>query len=334
MSSFSDHPRKRVIREQWCKPLLQYIHDTLGFGLVYLGLPGEKLLDIRCWLEYLNQVIAFDCGDYINEPPDPLVVEKTLKAIRDELNTLERKKDIETFSLYNGFIEKVVLRGIDEDGQKYAQKETVTVYNLDFCNSLTHPIEVTDTSGKTRKYFKREVIEKLIDTQGRLAEKTGNARFVMFLTVNSLFFESEAKWILKGKRFVSGKEKGRYKKYIDTLKGLNDDEKKIRLLKSYTFGILRQCFANAGIVSDILPSIYYQGSGSSKLVCFTVVGTFQKRGKLCLPHQDYLEMLSKKFLKANNSKMFEYKLKDFDETTVSADPIACFAETETYKSLW
>ena len=138
-----NHPSKQVIRTSWCKPLLGFIHDQLGHKLTYLGLPAEEAHDVFSWIDYIDYVIAFQCRNY----PHPSSVEQprgVIIKLEKKLLELERQGKLNSFSLYDGYIEEVLIKGKDIDGQQYIQDRTVMVYNLDFCNSISVPIYYFD----------------------------------------------------------------------------------------------------------------------------------------------------------------------------------------------
>ena len=109
MGEFKDHSAKQVIREQWCMPLLKFIHDSLGCKLIYLGLPGPEAIDLLSWIDYIEQVIAFQCRDY----PKPSSVSQSKARVQElegKLRELERQGKIKTFAVYDGYIEEVIFK--------------------------------------------------------------------------------------------------------------------------------------------------------------------------------------------------------------------------------
>ena len=171
MGDFKDHPIKKVIREQWCKPLIKHISEKLGYKLTYLGLPGIEAIDVLTWIEYLNKVIAFDIGDY-SETYDSSKAKQNILVLNNKLSDLERKGLLENYSLYHGYIEEIVLKGMDRNRVSFNQSDIVTIYNLDFCNSLTVPLKLTDPyTGEVSEYYKTEVLRRLVELQRELSKK-------------------------------------------------------------------------------------------------------------------------------------------------------------------
>lgn len=329
MNNFKDHPTKKIIREKWCKPLLAYLNSSLGYKLNYMGLPGIDALDIICWIDYLNNIIAFDCGDY-SQSPNPEVVRKNLDKLNNILSKLERQGSIKNYSLYNGFVEKVVLKQFDEGGVKFDQNEIVNIYNLDFCNSLTVPLVITNPQGGISKHYKTEVIRKLLEIQRDLGYKNeGNKkRFVMFLTVNSKFWDEEAK------KLVKRLDSETFKNYMRSVSKLKGFHKNIRLLKLYAFYVLKDHFCNCQFIPDFLPPIYYK-SGSNTLICFTLFGVYYKHPSASAPfNQEMKNLLMNKFLFADEQKIFAINYHSFKEQDIDCDPVKLFTQTATYKRFW
>jgi hypothetical protein len=87
----------------------------------------------------------------------------------------------------------VVLRGRDINGSYFGQNDVVTIYNLDFCNSITVPLEVKDDEGNIQKCYKSDAIKRLLEIQRNISSQTRCKKFIMFLTVHSLFWKEGAK---------------------------------------------------------------------------------------------------------------------------------------------
>ncbi|MFH1607215.1 MAG: hypothetical protein ABIC91_07735 [Nanoarchaeota archaeon] len=328
MGDFYDHPTKTIIREQWCKPLLKHIHENLGHKLVYLGLPGINSLDIHSWIDYLEKVVAFDCGDY-NDPPDVEKAKKNIEILNENLRQLERKGQLKNFSLYQGFIEKVVLKGLDEKGNKFAQNDFVTVYHLDFCNSLTVPLVIVDPKGNSSKHYKTEVISKLLEYERDFALENENKKFVMFLTINSLFWETEAE------KLLGQIDSDTYKDYMASISKLDKKEKELRLLKLYAFYVLRNHFCDRHFIPDFLTPVYYKGIGDNWLICFTIIGTYHKNPSGSAPYyQDIKKLLKTSFLFADKKQIKLLKNKNLTEIDSELNPLLLFTKTTTYQTHW
>ena len=151
MSKFNSD-NKKLIRTNWAKPIVSYIKDTLNKKLFYLGLPDCEAHDIVEWIEYIDTVYAFQCRDY----PSPSAPEQSrvkVLALENTLRTFERKRQLSTFDVFDGYIEEVILRGFDNSPtiKEFTQHDTITLYNLDFCGQVTSPIEYKDRNGNPQK---------------------------------------------------------------------------------------------------------------------------------------------------------------------------------------
>lgn len=327
MSVFKDHPVKVVIREKWCKPLIKHLYENLGYKLSYLGLPGLEAIDILTWIDYLNNIIAFDIGDYSKEYNDE-VAKKNISKLYGLLSELETRGLIDNFSLYHGYIEEVVLKGIDRNRSKFSQYENITIYNLDFCNLLTVPLNLTDPlTGESYKYYKTEVIRKLLEIQRELSMKGKSTKFIFYLTIHSMFWENEAERVFDGNEL--------YPKYYQSLDKCDPHHRNIRLLRFYIFDIIKTHFSSNQFIPEFLPTLYYQGTGENMLLCFTVVGTFFKSPSCIAPFYQNIEFLiNEKFLQPNEKDIYYFIQDSVNETNCILDPVDAIKELRSYKEKW
>jgi hypothetical protein len=330
MGEFRDTASKMVIRKKWCKPLLQFINEKLKYKLIYLGLPGPQALDLLEWIEYIDQVIAFQCRDY----PNPSSIEQDRQRVlelEEKLRTFEREGKLTTYSLYDGYIEEVLLRGRDTNGDKFSQNDVVTVYNLDFCNGITVPLEVKDDEGNIQKYYKSEAIRRLLEAQRDITTKVRAKKFVMFLTIHSLFWREEAE------DFMDKTESGPIKKFVSEVVSLPGSSKWIRLLKGYVFDTVKSYFCNYDFTPEFLPPIYYKGAGKGKknwLVLFTIIGAENKkiRGAPCFQKAE--EFFKLNFLTVENENLCHWRYKTSNEVNGHLDSVAAFSNADCFKRLW
>jgi hypothetical protein len=329
MGEFHDHPRKKIIREYWCKPLLEYINKSLGYKLIYLGLPGLEALDVLAWIDYLEKVIAFECGDY-SKSKDKHLIKKNLDLLNDILSSFERQGLLKTYSLYNGYIEKVVLRGRDENGDEFRLEDLVTVYNLDFCNPLTVPMEIADDAGNIKKCYKTEVICKLLEKQRDIAKgKNNKNKFIMFLTVHSKFWENEAEKIIPDNEYSS------LNIYKKQLSGLSNEDRILRLLRLYVVKVIKDHFLTREFIPDFLPPIYYEGFGQHRLLCFTIIGTHQgSSSSFATCFQNIDNFLKSSFLTVTEDKIDNFNCKNISEIENLTDPVELIKNLETIKQIW
>lgn len=327
MAEFIDHAIKVIIREQWCKPIIKHLHDNLGCQLVYFGLPGINGYDLICWLEYIDYVVAIDCGDYNSRKWDYEKAKDKIKELNALLSGFERREEISGYSLYLGFLEEVVFKKRDKDGQEFTFNNSVHVFNLDFCNALTTPFPVVFDGGNVKTYYKTQVIKRLLDLQNDI-DKTGTSKFLMFVTLHSLFYEDEAV-----EYFNNGEDEA-YIQYRETLKDLSKEDMIVRLLRYYFFDIVKTQFTSTEFIPEFFPAIIYNGLGNHKLICFTIAGTMSKRRSGVAPfHQKMEEMVNSKFLNATEQGIIVLD-NELDKFEIKNDPISLFENFQSYRELW
>jgi len=315
MGAFIDHPNKKIIREYWCKPIIKHIHGKLGYGLVYLGLPGLEAIDLLTWIDYIKYVVAIDCGDYTPERYDISIARQNIKKLNEILNNLDRKGAISGYSLYLGFIEEVVLKGIDKNGEKFTQKDTVNIYNLDFCNSLTVPLKIVDLEGGISKYYKNEVIRRLLEYERDLEKPDSNKRFIMFITIHSKFWEEEAE------KYFKSKDDTDFNNFKEFIKNLREPDRIVRLLRYYFLDILKLHFTASSFIPYFFPTILYSGVGNNQLMCFTIAGKYIKQASAIAPFKQNIDVLNRqKFLMPKNKKI-DFLISSLIESNPVNDPI-------------
>jgi len=329
MPGYMGHASKRAIREHWCKPLLGFLHKSLNCKLTYLGLPSPEAHDILCWIEYLDKVVAFQCRDY----PNPSSVRQSrgrVDKLEKKLLELERSGRLSSFALYDGYIEEVLIRGTDTVGEIFSQEDFVTVYNLDFCNSIAVPLEYIDEDGSIQKAFKSHAIRDLLNRQ-RHAAPTSSGKFVMFLTIHSNFLATEETRFL---REEASQDVSRYLRKVT--RDLRGPERSLRTLRTYIYQFVRNYFSTFEFTPELLPTIYYTGAGANLLVHFTIIGALNANpsGRApCL--QPTQAVLNQKFLWINRNNTVCLKTtKGMNESNVNQNAIDAFTASEVYQKYW
>lgn len=326
LGTFSDHPRKQLFRTAWGKPLLEWLNDFLKKKLIYMGLPGFQALDIIEWIDHLEKIIAFEAKE---EDAN------TFESIFKLLNRFEEQRKIRSFEFYEGFMEKTVMQGVDDKGQIFSQSDFVTVYNLDFCNALTSPCKVSNLKGEVMKFYKLETISRLLELQSMIQGELSN-RFVMFLTVNSIFWDDEYRAI--NVEYL--------KEYSKRLTKLDNKQKTARQLKAFVFYHLNDAARKTGFNLEFLPPIYYKGRGGMKnekgkmkehwLTTFTLLGTNLRD----LPKgikgykQSEEDFLHSKFIFANDNTFSCFTEKNISERDINLNPVELVKESQTCQILW
>lgn len=327
-SAFNEHARKSMIRKSWCKPQLHELHTTLKSKLVYLGLPDVKGLDILEWIEYLDKVIAFQCSEYKNK-------KIKVKDLDDLLLRLEREKKINSGFVYQGYMEDIVMGGASERGDTYTQNDYLRIYNLDFCNNLQTPRVTRDRDGKPIKYYKVDIIKRLLEHQLKVSNDEKNRNFIMYLTVSSDTFKiSESE--------IDNKIINAYLKKIGKL--TKPAVKAARQMKAYCYFILSKIFREEGFHSEFLPTVYYMGSeypnkekggklDNHRMMTFTVLGTRRKDNEEFL-EQNIEKVLSEKFIWVTNSAISPYKDIHIEETDCEHNSQKVIQASDIFKKYW
>lgn len=328
MGEFKDHPSKQVIRMAWCKPLIQFVHETLGYKLIYLGLPGPQALDLLEWIDCIEQVIAFQCRDY----PNPSSIDQPhdkIEELETKLREFERKGKLATFALYDGYIEEVVLRGRDTNGNHFGQTDVVTIYNLDFCNGITMPLKIPDDLGNVYSYYKSDAIKRLLEIQRDVTSQVRSKKFIMFLTIHSSFWDQEAR------NFISQTDSQPLRLYFQQIKSLDRHEKNIRLLKSYIYNTIIIYFRYCDFTPEFLPAVYYKGSGKNNwLLHFTIIGALNKGISVAPCYQRTEDFLNQKLLTVKDENIVLRTDRSISESDCSPNSVDTFSKSECYNKLW
>ena len=281
---------KQIIRREWVKPILSYLHDTLGKKLIYLGLPDVEAHDVTEWLEFLDRVYAFQCREY-PKPSDGSQSREKVLALENTLRTFERKQQLSTYDVYDGYIEEVVLRGFDNtpDVKEFLLEDVVAVYNLDFCGQVTSPIEYTDKKGNKQQAYKFDAIKRLMSVQADLPFPS--KKFVLFLTLHCSYDGKEFE------AFQYNPPNQNVKDYMQPTLSLTKGNKAPYWVKAFVHHNLTQFFTINNFIPEFLPVIYYKGDNNHPLLFFTVIGT-QVSGSsgVATPFQRISDILYGKFV--------------------------------------
>lgn len=319
-------PAKRLIRSEWNKPLLKFLSKSLNTKLVYLGLPSPNAEDVSEWIEYLDIVIAFQCRDYPN-PSETNQSREAIQKLEAKLREFETQQKIKTFYVYDGYIEEVILKGRDNSNLEFVQNEVVTIYNLDFCNQITSPLQFVDKNGYPAQAFKFDAVRELLRFQSLLSDIT--TKFIMLLTINCGYDGAELN------DFIINCENTEISEYCKNVRSLPGVKKKSRVLRSYIFYTLRHFCSNYNFVPEFQPVILYEGSGKKYMLHFTIVGTSKLPNPGMAPfYQKTKNFLSQKFLTISNNQISLMKTQDIEEFDVDLDPVKVFTSSTAFSKLW
>jgi hypothetical protein len=335
-TGYRDHPVKEIIRQRWCKPLLAEVVASFGKKLVYLGLPGIEALDVKAWINFIDKVIAFQCYDYSKRKSKRRDDVEKLNAL---LNDLDRQEIISDYSLYEGFMEEVVLRGIDGKTTPFVLGNIITLYNLDFCSTLTSPMNLPDDKGEYHSYFKLQMINKLLEIQRDFESTSVTKRFIMFITVHSDIVKDDMDKHLQREEFDSVRHQ------IDHIRAtLTGKEQEIRILRLYAYHFLKTHFCSRYFSPEFLPTIFYKGEGfytkdgvdyDNWMLTFTVLGSYEQdpSGSANF-YQSMDTCLRSKFLLADETGITLLSDDAIMEEDVFFDPAESFKNSYTVNNLW
>lgn len=322
---------KKIIRSNWAKPLLSFLRNTLNKKLIYLGLPDTEALDVIEWLEHIDIVYAFQCREY-PKPSSPEQSRINVLALEDTLRQLERRRQLATFDVYDGYIEEVMVRGYDNSApvKEYYQQDSITVYNLDFCGQVTSPIEYKDKNGKFKKAYKFNAIERLLNFQKNI--ESSNKKFIMFLTLHCSYDG------LEFSNFLRDPQNSDIDNYFQQLSGWSKGKKAPYLVKAFVYDQITRFFTHNHFLPEFLPTIHYKGDNGHPLLFFTIVGTeAEATSGLPVPLVKMKESLNIPLLSINDESFLinsELKLSSEKDIKGQVDSVNVLRQSKTIKNFW
>lgn len=327
MGTFISSKNKDFIRSNWGKPLLNFICNKLNCKLIYMGLPSPYAKDIKEWIDYLSKVIAFQCRDYPKQS-HPAQSKNAIYKLEEMLLNFERKEKIESFAVYDGYIEEVILNGRDNSHNKFTQDETVMVYNLDFCNQITSPLSYMDKNGKYQKAYKFQVIEKILQLQNSIEDL--NQKFIMFLTIYAGFNDKHIS------EFIKNANNETIEQLISNYSNISGIDKKVRILRIYIIETLRKYFQNYEYIPSFFSTIQYKGTTGANLLHFTIIGTKTNPTEdgTAPWYQDLRTLCKQKFITTKNKKFIRITNNNLDERNCTLNPIRSFFDKKEFKDHW
>ncbi len=323
---------KQIIRKNWAKPLIEYLSIVYEKKLIYLGLPDVQALDINEWIDFIDIVYAFQCRDYPN-PSLPDQPRDNVLELENTLRSLERKRLISNFDVFDGYIEEVLVRGYDNTPtvKEYCQDETITIYNLDFCGQVTSPIEYVDKDGNWKKAYKFNAVDRLLNFQQNI--EFPSKKFVMFLTLHSSYNGQEFS------NFTSNLPSSDFENYLNQVASLSKGKKSPYYVKAFVYEQLTRFFTQNYFAPEFLPTIYYRGDNGHPLLFFTIVGTqVENRSVLPSPPEKIKNLLNTPFISIGKNELFEVNedlfLENDSKLNGSINSLALFKNSKSYKKMW
>lgn len=259
MPDFST-PNKRCIRQYYNKVLIRSLKETFNCNIIYYGLPSPDAEDVEAWIDYISYVVAFQCRDYKKISTPDLPTGEVDKLIQ-KLNSWESAGKIDGYIVYDGYMEEVIFRGYDNSASgsiDYTHDEHITLFNLDFCNSITSPQDYITKDGEKVTKYKLELIDKILEFQQKVSNEAD--KFVMFLTISATY---------------SGKDLQDFKKAhmheLDKYNILEKNERNLLILKFFVESNLYDKIHENKYIAQFLPTIFYNGIQGANMMQFAVM---------------------------------------------------------------
>lgn len=319
---------KVFIREYWNKPIIKFLTKRCNDRLLYMGLPSPKGEDVLQWLDFIKIVIAFQCRQY-PDPSDPSQPRDEVDKLEELLRELERKRKIDFYVVYDGYLEEVIFNGHDNSPKriKFSQDSFITLYNLDFCNKISSPFEFIDDDGNPRKVYKFNVIGELLGFQKRIS-KVSN-KFIFLLTVHCSYDGAELQ------DFINSPPTEAYKGYLSDYRKLRGAEKNSRVIRLFVVHYLFRYFQSNDFNCKILPVIRYTGINDTPLLHFVVIGIApEPSAEGVKMYQNVEDVVNQKFLTINSEGFVMDSNGSEKEEVTSFNPVELFTRTKTYTKLW
>lgn len=319
---------KFFLRDKWNKPLIKFLSKNIKDKLVYMGLPSPNGDDVNHWIEFIKVVIAFQCREY-SKPSDSTQSREDVEKLEEFLRTLERESKLESYVVYDGYLEEVVLKGRDNSPQSihFEIQSLITLYNLDFCNDIASPIEFVDELGDLQTVFKFDAIKKLISIQKEISQVSN--RFLFLLTVHCNYNGKELE------NFLNNPPNETIKTFLVKYHTLKDIEKNSRIVRLFVVHLIHQHFLAYDFSPKILPVIRYKGIKGTPLLHFVVLGIHSKSKAGATPlYQGFDEILNQKFVDINESEFINSTEIFGEEIDVPTNPVEYLSQSKTFDKLW
>lgn len=257
MSDFST-PNKECIRRYYNKPIIRRLKEVYKCDIIYYGLPSPDAEDIAEWIEYISSVVAFQCRDYgkVSDPDQP--TDEVDKLI-EKLNSWEASGQIDNYIVYDGYMEEVLFKGFDNSASgsiDYTHDDHITLFNLDFCNSITSPQEYITKNGDRISKYKLELIDKILEYQSKVSHQSD--KFILFLTVQSSYNGADLHDYTEVNKRSLCKYNSLYRKKHFVLKHFIEDCL-YNKIKAYNY------------IPQFMPTVFYKGIKNVDMMHFAVM---------------------------------------------------------------
>ncbi|WP_455643298.1 hypothetical protein [Parabacteroides sp.] len=257
MPDFST-PNKKCIRKYYNKTIIKYLKDKFHCNITYYGLPSPDAEDIAEWIDYISKVVAFQCRDYgkVSNPDQP--TDEVDKLI-EKLNHWEASGQLDDYIVYDGYMEEVLFKGFDNSASgsiEYTHENHITLFNLDFCNSITSPQEYITKNGDRITKYKLELIDKILEYQSTVSNQSD--KFILFLTVQASYAGADlAAYLEANKIYLSKYESHKQNKCLKLKHFIEDNL--YQKIKTYNY------------VPQFMPTVFYKGIHDVDMMHFVVM---------------------------------------------------------------
>ena len=319
---------KYFLRDKWNKPLIKFLSKNISDKLVYMGLPSPNGDDVNHWIEFIKVVIAFQCREY-SKPSNSTQSREDVEKLEEFLRALERENKLESYVVYDGYLEEVVLKGKDNSPKSihFEIQRFITLYNLDFCNDIASPIEFVDDLGDLQRVFKFDAIKKLISLQKEISLFSN--KFIFLLTVHCNYNGKELE------NFLNNPPNKTIITFLAKYHKLKDIEKNSRIVRLFVVYLIHQHFLANDFSPKILPIIRYKGIKDTPLLHFVILGIHTKSEAGATPiYQQFDEILNQKFVDINESEFINSTKILEEELDVQTNPVEYFSQSQTFNKLW
>lgn len=156
-------------------------------------------------------------------------------------------------------MEEVLILRRDYDGNDYAQKNVVTLYNLDFCDEISSRIATRDQGAQVWRF---EAIRQILRDQSECFQRDKEPRFfIILLTFRNQIDAQKLRTMLASNLY------GDTQKYLDACGGISSLPTNgftlgahTWALKAYIHNFIRQYLSNPNISAVFFPLVKYMGT--------------------------------------------------------------------------
>ena len=177
----------------------------------------------------------------------------------EKLNAWEASGKIEDYIVYDGYMEEVLFKGFDNSASgsiDYTHDNHITLFNLDFCNSITSPQEYITKDGDRVSKFKLELIDRILEYQSKVSNQSD--KFVLFLTVQASYAGAD----LHDYTEVNKQSMSKYNSH---------DRRKHLVLKHFIEDYLYNIIKSNNYIPQFMPTVFYKGINDVDMMHFAVM---------------------------------------------------------------